>query len=75
MILVPKNKVVPVNKKAGDVGQIAVTSKIIDYFPDRAGFIWIMDFIVCRRSNECKNHPIELGCILMGEAAMDINPN
>lgn len=75
MILVPKDSVLPVNRKADDIGQFAVPSKIIEHFLDRAGFIWIMDFCICRRSNDCKNHPHELGCIFMGEAARDINPH
>jgi hypothetical protein len=43
IILLPKDKVIPVNKKADDSGQITVPSKIIEHFLDRAGRIYLTD--------------------------------
>ena len=33
-----------------------------------------MDFCICRSSMECKDYPIELGCLFLGEATLGINP-
>ncbi|MHA1862446.1 MAG: DUF362 domain-containing protein, partial [Candidatus Thorarchaeota archaeon] len=34
----------------------------------------IMNFCICRAAAKCKDYPIELGCLFMGEAAEGINP-
>jgi len=33
-----------------------------------------MNFCFCRDADQCKNHPIELGCLFLGKAVLGINP-
>lgn len=53
---------------------INLPSKMIREFINEANHIWLMDKCLCRDNMQCKDYPIELGCIFMGEAVMGINP-
>jgi ferredoxin len=33
-----------------------------------------MDRCICRDSEQCQDYPIDLGCLFLGEAVLDINP-
>ena len=33
-----------------------------------------MNYCICRKSNDCKDYPIDYGCLFLGEAALGINP-
>lgn len=74
IIVLPRDSIIPVNREAAGAGQMPLPSRILDHFIERAGFLWLMDFCICRRSNSCKDYPIDLGCLFMGEAARGINP-
>jgi len=63
---------VQLNKDIGSVDNIAVPSKIVEYFIEQSSYRFIMDFCICRESMQCKNYPIHLGCLFMGEAAKKI---
>jgi len=59
-----------------DVGlhdNIVLPSKLVEYYIEEADYHWVMDFCICRESNGCEDHPIELGCLFLGEAARDID--
>lgn len=47
---------------------------VIEHFITRASHHWIMNFCICRSASNCKDYPIELGCLFMGEAVLGINP-
>jgi len=53
---------------------MVLPSQIVEHFIRKASHRFIMDFCLCRQSMHCKNHPIELGCLFLGEAVKDINP-
>ncbi|NSW51865.1 MAG: 4Fe-4S binding protein [Anaerolineae bacterium] len=53
---------------------ISLPSTIIKEFIDEAGYVWLMDKCLCRDTMQCKDFPIEIGCIFMGEAVLGINP-
>jgi len=65
---------IQLNKSIESFENLAVPSKIVEYFIEQSSFRFIMDFCICRESMQCKNYPIELGCLFMGEAAKKI-PN
>lgn len=46
--------------------------QIIEEFISRASNLFIIDRCVCRTAFKCRNHPQEIGCIFMGDAAADI---
>jgi ferredoxin len=53
---------------------ISLPSHVIREFINEANHIWLMEKCLCRDNMQCKDYPIELGCIFMGEAVMGINP-
>lgn len=61
-----------INKDIEPLENIVVPSKIVEYFIKKSSYRFIMDFCICRESMNCKDYPIELGCLFMGEAARRI---
>ena len=41
---------------------------------NKAKYHWIMNVCICRESMQCKDYPINLGCLFLGEAVLGINP-
>ncbi|HUT80543.1 MAG TPA: 4Fe-4S binding protein [Candidatus Bathyarchaeia archaeon] len=84
VIYLPKDKVINdklktvhqinVNKKVALQDDIALPSTIINDFIDKAKYHWVMNFCLCRESNNCTNYSSKLGCLFMGEAVLKINP-
>ena len=76
IIYLPRDTAVsiPVNAPLTPRADTVMPSQVLEHFIRRAGFHWIMNFCICRDSSQCKDYPIDLGCIFLGEAAMDINP-
>ncbi|MDA3897136.1 MAG: 4Fe-4S dicluster domain-containing protein [Desulfobacteraceae bacterium] len=70
----PKDKTIPVNEAVEQPEGVMAPSKIVEHFIRQANYHWIMDFCICRDSTHCKDYPVELGCIFLGEAIKDINP-
>jgi len=63
---------ITLNKKIEPVESIVVPSKVVEHFIEKSSYRFIMDFCLCREAMQCKNYPIELGCIFMGDAAKKI---
>ncbi len=74
MIYLPRDEIVKIDQSLGAPGSIVLPSKVVEYFIEKANHHWIMNVCICRDSLKCKDYPIELGCLFMGEAAMKINP-
>lgn len=74
MLCLPRDRVIDVNLKLQGVDQIVLPSQLCDSVIDRLDYHVVMDFCVCRRSNECQRYPVQYGCLFMGEAAKGINP-
>ena len=53
---------------------MVLPSQVVEHFIDKANYYWVMNECICRDSAKCTDYPVELGCLFMGEAAMDINP-
>lgn len=69
-----KDTVIPVDQEVQTPDDIILPSKIVEHFIKKANNIWIMDFCICREGAECENYPRDLGCIFMGDAVLNINP-
>ena len=69
-----KDKVVEINlnKKIEPVESIVVPSKVVEHFIEKSSYRFIMDFCICREAMQCRDYPIQLGCLFMGEAAKRI---
>jgi hypothetical protein len=64
---------VTLNKEIKQPDSIVVPSKVVEYFIDKSSYRFIMDFCLCREAMTCKDYPIELGCLFMGDAAKKIS--
>jgi len=53
---------------------VALPFAIIEEFVREASVRVIMHACICRDSNHCKAHPVQTGCVFLGEAARGINP-
>ncbi len=69
-----QDKVINVNKAINKQDDLVLPSQVLEYFVKKANYHWVMDFCICRSSMECKDYPIELGCLFLGEATLGINP-
>ncbi len=73
----PKDSIVEINleKSIKPPDNIVLPSQVVEYFIRKTNYRFIMNFCLCREANQCKNHPIEFGCLFLGEAARGINPD
>jgi len=76
ILYLPRDRVIPVNEGIDpeSIDTMPVPSMVLEHFVRSAGFIWKMDFCICRESNGCRDYPVDLGCLFIGEAARDISP-
>ena len=74
IIYLPKDQVVKIGEAVEEPESLTAPSQVVEHFIRNAGTHWIMDFCICRDSSQCKDYPIEYGCIFLGDAANDINP-
>ena len=74
IIYLLQDKVIKVDKKIGEYNEYVLPSQVLEYFIKKANYHWIMNFCICRESMQCKDYPINLGCLFLGEAAQGINP-
>ncbi len=74
IIYLLQDKVIKVDKKLGEYEENVLPSQVLEYFIKKANYHWIMNFCICRDSMQCKDYPIKLGCLFLGEATLGINP-
>ncbi|MFX1523536.1 MAG: DUF362 domain-containing protein [Promethearchaeota archaeon] len=74
IIYLPQDKVININKPLGEYNEYVLPSQVLEYFINRSKNRWIMNFCICRSSMDCKDYPQDLGCLFLGDAVLDINP-
>jgi ferredoxin len=74
MIYLPKDRVIQMNKPVESLGEMVLPSQVVEHFIEAANYHWIMDWCICRSSTKCKDYPIELGCLFLGQATLKIDP-
>ena len=74
IMYLPADKVISVNESLDPPESLMAPSKVVEHFIKEAGTCWRMDFCICRDSAHCKDYPVDLGCLFLGDAAKDINP-
>ena len=72
LIYLPKDRVV-VQQSIEQPGSTLLPSAMVDHFIEKASYRWIMDFCICRKSEDCQDYPHELGCIFLGDAVLNIS--
>ena len=75
LTVLPKESVIEIklDKMIRPSDNIVLPSQVVEYFIRKTSFRFIMNFCICREAMDCKNHPIELGCLFLGDAARRIS--
>ena len=74
IIYLTQDRVIQINKELNKEDDMVLPSQVLEYFINKANYHWIMNFCICRDSMQCKDYPINLGCLFLGEAVLGINP-
>ncbi|MGD2145741.1 MAG: 4Fe-4S binding protein, partial [Anaerolineae bacterium] len=77
LVFLPQDRIlqsIAVDEGIERPGEIVLPSQVVEHFVNRANVHWIMDFCICRAAEGCRDYPMELGCLFLGEAALGINP-
>ncbi len=74
IIYLPQDKVIEVNEVVEKQDDMVMPSQVITHFIKKASHLFVMNFCICRSSVQCKDYPIKLGCLFLGEATLGINP-
>ena len=79
VIYLPKDsvaqKTIQIGRKLDRPEETTLPSEIVHHFIEKANKHWIMNECICRDAATCEDYPIDYGCLFMGEAVADINPN
>lgn len=54
--------------------EVILPSQVVHHYIDQTNYLWKMNECLCRAAAGCKDYPIDLGCLFLGEAATGINP-
>jgi len=73
MFLLPRVQSVEINEPVEPQQQVVLPSRIVDEFIERSRYRWIMNTCICRESTGCRDYPVDLGCLFMGEAVLGIH--
>jgi ferredoxin len=66
--------VIQVDQPIPNPGDMVLPSQVVEHFIEQANYHWIMDSCICRDASQCEDYPIDLGCLFLGEAVLQINP-
>ena len=74
IIYLPKDRVIRLNMPVDMPDQVVLPSQVVEHFIEKANYHWVMNTCICRDASRCKDYPIDLGCLFLGEAVLGINP-
>jgi ferredoxin len=67
-------RTIPVNQSLDMPDEVVLPSQVVEHFIEKANYLWLMNFCLCRAAQQCEDYPIDLGCLFLGEATLGINP-
>ncbi len=53
---------------------VVLPDQVVEHFIRAADSLFVMNQCVCRSANDCKEYPIDLGCLFLGDAVHKMNP-
>ncbi len=62
----------PINQDIEGAGEIALPLEVLDRLIEKASHRVIVNFCGCRKAMDCKDYPADIGCLMMGESALEI---
>ena len=75
MTYLPMDRIITINEAVSSPEGQVVPSMALDYFIRNASYRCIIKFCICREAMECKDYPVEMGCLFLGDAAAKIHPD
>jgi ferredoxin len=69
----PSPRTIQLNTEIAGPGQLVLPTAAIEHFIGKAKSLFILNTCICRESDSCSNHSIDLGCLFMGEATQQVN--
>jgi len=63
----------PINEEL-DGGSTLLPIRVVEEFIERSSHRVILKRCTCRDARQCENHPVDLGCMLLGEGTRHIDP-
>jgi ferredoxin len=67
-------RTISVGQRVETPADVVLPSRVVEHFIEQASVHWIMNACICRDSSGCRDYPVDLGCLFLGEAAAGINP-
>lgn len=74
IFIVPRGRLIAVDEGPAEEEHVVLPWQVVERFVERASHLWIMDRCICRDASGCSEYPVDLGCLFMGEAVLEINP-
>jgi len=74
LLYLPQDRLIRIEQSIDMPQDVVLPSQMVDHFIEKATVHWIMDACICRDADQCTDYPIDMGCLFLGEAALDINP-
>jgi ferredoxin len=74
LVYLPTNEVIRIDETIDPPDHTVLPSQIVDHFIEKASHHWVMNRCICRDAEQCEDYPIDLGCLFLGEAVLQINP-
>jgi len=74
LLYLPQDRLIRIDQPIDAPQDVVLPSQVVEHFIEKANVHWIMDACICRDADQCEDYPIDMGCLFLGEAALDINP-
>jgi ferredoxin len=65
----------PVNEAITGDGSAPMPLELLYRLIDEASHRMIVDYCVCRKSNDCESYPVDIGCLVLGDSGLEIPPS
>ena len=66
---------IPVNEAITQRDQIVLPYSLLNQFVEQSTARFIMAECVCRSHDNCQSHPVNIGCLFLGDGAAQIHPH
>jgi UDP-glucose 4-epimerase len=68
--------VIPINQSLGTLNSQAIPYAVLEYFINKAKYIFLYDICPCRVNRDCKNYDHDkYGCMVLGRGVLRMKPN
>ncbi|HUT54607.1 MAG TPA: 4Fe-4S binding protein [bacterium] len=74
IICLPQDNVIKIGVAIEKQPDLVLPSQAVEHVIRNASHRVLMNFCICREAMQCRDYPIELGCLFLGDAAKKIHP-